>query len=387
MLEVYESDILKKYEQSAKKTFDNNFVSKEKVLEYAEAAGLSDDNKKHIAEFMDYANEDLKQFIWLFYYIQFESEEDFRRDITQLNQIPMPLESEEKYPGCIKAVVYLLAAEHFKKWLRECNLPASMIESYYERYRYFVSENLISHGTYGLCRLSHFAYGYARPSILRVGRLAFQFIPYKDYCEMYEDEMGNRVFIALPNYSYDENGLQDKNGSVVPRYECSGKELIGHTYDSKGRLISEPIKLDLQSYKKVLAPGDDVVTIHIPGGEKLDMNEVRQSIQDASILFQKYFPPFKAFVCQTWFIDPGLRGEIIREGTNMAAFADLFDVICGPDNENHSVFVHVFKVKHQPLEDLVPQNDFQSRVLKRALRGEKIYWSYGVLKNEEYNSR
>ena len=107
---------------------------------------------------------------------------------------------------------------------------------------------------------------------------------------------------------------------------------------------------------------------------------MKESIKDAAFLFEKYFPPAKAFVCHTWFIDPGLRGEIIKDGSNMAAFADLFDVISGPDNENHSVFEHVFKVKRQPLEDLNPQNDFQNRVLQRAMRGEKIYWSYGVLK-------
>lgn len=382
MLKVYGIDggILSKYEQAAKDTFHDSFVNKEKVLEYADSAGLSDDNKELLAEFMGCADEKLKQFIWLFYYIQFESEEDFIRDIWQLDQIPMPSEVEMQYPGCIKAVTYLLAAEHLREWLRKRELPISMMESYYDRYRYFVSMNLISHGTCGLCRLSPFLYGYARPFILRIGRLAFQFTQYKDYCEMYEDKEGNRVFMALPNYSYNEKGLQDKNGRL-PGYECSGEELVAHRFDTQGRLVPKPIRLDMQKFHKILSPGDNVITIHIPEGEKLDINEVKESIREASGLFQKYFPPSKAFVCHTWFIDPGLRGEIIKEGTNMAAFADLFDVISGPDNENHSVFEHVFKVKRQPLEELVPQNDFQRRVLQRALRGEKIYWSYGVLKS------
>ena len=64
----------------------------------------------------------------------------------------------------------------------------------------------------------------------------------------------------------------------------------------------------------------------------------------------------------------------------MAAFADIFDVISGPDNKNHSIFEHIFNVKKQPLENLVPTNDFQKRILARALRGERIYWGYGVLK-------
>ena len=381
MLESYRinDDLLVKYEMPAKATFSEEFVNKEKVLAIAEEAQLNADNKKLIAEFMDYADEDLKQFIWLLYYIQFESDEDFIQDIWKLDQIPMPSMAENKYPGCIKAVVYLLAAENFKTWLKERDLPGSMVESYYDRYRYFVSMNLISHETHGLCRLSPFLYGYARPFILRVGRLTFQYTQYKDYCEMYEDELGNRVFVALDNYSYNDIGLQDKNGRV-PMYERNGDVLTAHIFDEKGRLTHEPKKLSLKTYKKILSPGDNVITIHIPEGKKLDISEVKESIKDAAFLFEKYFPPAKAFVCHTWFIDPGLRGEIIKDGSNMAAFADLFDVISGPDNENHSVFEHVFKVKRQPLEDLNPQNDFQNRVLQRAMRGEKIYWSYGVLK-------
>ena len=89
--------------------------------------------------------------------------------------------------------------------------------------------------------------------------------------------------------------------------------------------------------------------------------------------------PIKAFVCRTWFIDPGLR-DIIKEGSNMRSFADLFDVICNEDNENHSLFEHIFVTNRTDLSNLIPKNDFQRKMLARAMRGEKIYWSYGLLK-------
>lgn len=313
----------------------------------------------------------------------FETNENFYEDIWQLEKIKLPENSEEKFPGLINSIVYLFAEDNLRAWLRNKDLNADdALEYYYEFYRSMVNANLISHDTYGLCRMASFLYGYAKPFFLKIGRLVFQYFVYRDYSKMYEDECGKRVFVALPNYTYNNKGLQEKDG-FVPIYEKNDNILTAHTFEKNGAIKCETSKIDLDKYKLILKPGDAVLTIHIPGGGKLDINKVKKSISDAKVFFRKHFPAFKAIVCQTWFIDPHLRGEVVKDGSNMAAFADLFDVICGTDNENHSIFEHVFRVKKQPLENLIPQNDFQNRILTRALNGEKIYWSFGVLKKEE----
>lgn len=373
-------EIFKKYNEEALKSYDANFFSRENVLFYAQKAGLSNENKEKLSEFMGYANEDLKHFMWQFYYVQFNTSEVFFKDIWQLERLELPKEAEELYPGYIKAVVYLLAAENLKKWSKDTEFDeAQLLERYFERYRHVVSLNLMTHETFGFCRLSPFMYCYAKPFTLRIGRLNFQLVTFKEYCELYENEKGKRLFVAVSDFTYNSKGLQAVEG-FVPVYKCENNKLLAHTFGEKGRLSIEPQEIDLISYKKILSPGDVVVTIHIPEGGPLYIDEVKQSIADAKQILKKYFPPFKAFVCQTWFIDPGLQGEVIKDGSNMSAFANLFDVISGADNDNHSIFEHVFKVKRQPLEQLVPKNDFQKRLLDRALRGEKMYWGYGVLK-------
>ena len=64
----------------------------------------------------------------------------------------------------------------------------------------------------------------------------------------------------------------------------------------------------------------------------------------------------------------------------MEKFADLFDKVSVIDSYNGPIFELVFKTAPKPLEELVPQNEFQQKVLNRALRGEKMYWCYGILK-------
>ena len=368
----------------AMRTFDPQFVSRETVIANARAAGLSEENLDFLNGYFDYADDELLRFIWHYYYLLFETEADFFRDIWELDKIEVPKEAEEKFLGGTKAVIFLLAAENLKKWGRGKDIDeAALVESYYERYRYMISLNYMSHETYGLARLSPFLYGHAKPFILRVGRLSYQLLGFRDYGELYEDKDGNRIFAALPNYTYGEDGFQANEG-FVPFYEKDENFLTAHVFEfeNQGRISLEPRKIDLSVYEKKLEPGDRVITVHIPEGGKLENDIVIESIKEAQGVFRKYFSPIKAVVCQTWFISPGLRGEIIKDGSNMAAFADLFECISGTDNENHSIFEHIFKVKKQPLENLVPKNDFQRRVLDRALRGEKIYWGFGILKHD-----
>lgn len=384
MLKDYNIDheLFVKYEAEARAAFDPSFVNKEHVLALADEAALPEENKQFLSEFLDYADEELLHFIWLFYYIQYHTDEDFKYDIWYLDTLPMPEESEAKYPGGIKAVTYLLSAENLKKWVKEAGLGYDVVEAYFGRYHYFIELNVITPGTRGLCRLTPFLYGYSKPFLLRLGRLSFQLKHFTNHMEVYVNAKGERIRAALQNYGYDENRLPLNEGGVKPVYEKKGDKLICQTFDNLGRLSEEIIEIDLNEYKLEFSPEDDVVTIHIPEGGKLLMEDIKDSMARARKVFNKFFPNYKGFVCRTWFIDPALRGEVIKDTSNMAMFADMFTVHCEEDQNNHSVFEHVFKVARQPLENLKPRNDFQQRVLDRALRGEKIYWSYGILRND-----
>lgn len=375
-------EIFNFYKEKAEESFNFKFWSEENILSYAEKAKLDAENTKFLYDFICFADETLKRFMWQFYYMLFETNEDFSEDIWQLEEIPLPEEAEEKFPGAIKACIYLLASDNLEKWAENTEFDKNeLVESYFQKYKKFVDRNRYSHNTSGLCRLSPFLYGYASPYILPIGLFTFQYRPAKPFCEVYENHKGEHLIVAVPYYNYDQKGFPAQEG-YLPVYELKGDTLLANTFGKKGQLNLTPRTISMKEYKKILKPGDRVVTIHIPGGKPLVKEEVKKSIEDAKRLCAKYLPPFKAIVCSTWFIDPNLRGEVIKDGSNMASFADLFDVACECDNKNRSIFEHVFETVEQPLENLVPKNDFQKRLVQRALRGEKIYWTFGILKND-----
>lgn len=370
--------LYEKYEKQALGSYNPDFFSEERIMTLAREAGLCPDNLKLIEEFISCCSDSIKKFMWLYYYILFETEEYFEDDIWVIDNWPLPEECNRNHPGLIQSVVYLASAENLKRWLKKENLEDEYLEGYYNRYRYFADLNKTEVNTYGLVKLSPFLYGYSKPFMLVIGRLTYQLKNNYDYCEVYENSAGKRIMVATPFHKYDESGHLDENGKT-PVYEVKGSTLTAHTYTPLGALNPTPITINLTEYQKFLSPGDSVATIHIPGEGKLTEESVQESIDRALRIIPGHMRPIKALICKTWFIDPNLR-PLFKEGANMLKFADRFDIICTEDNMNHSVFQHVFQCAPCPLDELVPKNDFQAKILQRAKQGEKIYWSYGVMK-------
>ena len=132
MLRDYGIDfnVFTKHEQAARECFPADFINKENILNLAREAQIPKENFDYLSAFLDYADEELMQFIWLLYYLQFESQEDFSLGYHSLDRWPMPQKAEEKFPGGVGAAVYLLSVENLKKWVEERNLGQDIIEGY-----------------------------------------------------------------------------------------------------------------------------------------------------------------------------------------------------------------------------------------------------------------
>ena len=382
-------EVLLKYEKAAEAAYPENAYRFEKsyVAQKCEEAELCEEHRKLILDFMDFAvqDEDILRFMWLYFYFQFETDECFMDHLwgDGLDGVPVPEVCDRVSPGVLKSVVYLIASDHLSEFLKKQNLPESYMTSYYEAYKKHAQNNIISHNTYGLCRYAPFMYTYAYPFILRIGRLTYQVLSFKDYCEVYEDEEGKRTILALPNYTYNEQGYQDVTSSFRPVYKKNGDMVLAHTFDEKGLLSEKALEYDLKKLTKVYSPGDKVITIHIPGDGKLSPELVEQSLKDAEVILGKCFAKYhwKGFVCQTWFLDTQLR-EVLPPESNMLKFQDRFDLVMAGDNRNHSLFEHIFRVKPTDLSNLVPKNCFQEVMLQRAVEGKKMYWGFGILKRD-----
>ena len=382
MLKDYGIDfeLFKKHEQAARESFPTDFVNKDNILKLAKEADIPFDNYKYLDDFLSFADQELMHFIWLLYYVQYESEEDFMLRYHSIDSWPMPLAAEEKFPGGVGAAVCLLAVQNLKKWVSEKNLGEDIIDGYYTRYRYFLELNGGNPGVKGMCRLKGFLYAYTKPFFFRLGRLAFEVTKLEKQVECYLNENGSRVYVASADGRFNSDGELDWKEGKPAVYEKNGNVLKVQKFNDIGRLESKITELDLTKHTLFLSKEDYVVSVHIPEGGRLDEKSVADSFDYAKKIIGQYFPYCKAFVCHTWFIDPILVDEIVKKGGNMEKFADLFDKVSVIDSYNGPIFELIFKTYPRPLEELAPENEFQNKVLERAKRGEKMYWCYGVMK-------
>lgn len=92
-----------------------------------------------------------------------------------------------------------------------------------------------------------------------------------------------------------------------------------------GRLQFEPMVLteELKGERRVLKAGTKVLNVHIPAGERLDIEECRKSFSQAEVFFGD---TYEAYICDSWLLTPVLK-ELLPETSNIIQFQNLFEVV------------------------------------------------------------
>ncbi len=150
-----------------------------------------------------------------------------------------------------------------------------------------------------------------------------------------------------------------------------------------GRLQFEMAKSRYSSPEDNLYMDDNVLKIHIPREGALDNAACIESIRMAGEFFKKYFPKFKyeKIICSSWLLDPTLS-EHLGENSNIIKFQKLFKNI---DAEKSTVifkFVYSWDTEEKNIPNLVPFNDFSSKIKDAYLRGKDFYSGVGIIKSE-----
>ena len=125
--------------------------------------------------------------------------------------------------------------------------------------------------------------------------------------------------------------------------------------------------------------GDKLVSVHIPGGEKLDDLACYQSFEEAERFVLKYFPEhnFKYFMCHSWLLDP-LYEKFLKEGSNISKFRNMFKAYRREETDDVIKFVFGKNVKRNNIGKYQPKNDFQKKLQKYILEGGKLYVTCGI---------
>lgn len=316
--------------------------SKENILPIARKALYSEEFIKEIENYLDYVrkNKDLLSQLDNYYNKLFISQDIF--PIKDIENIPLPQESQEKYKGFFELVIYLAASKHFENFIKANgfeNCKYNLFDTYYKNIRRFSEMNFVRDNTYALIRHGYFVYGYAKPYILHIGRLSYELRLYDNSVyDICENSDGKRIFV--------------KTGEIP------------------------------KGFRRIINNNEPYITIHIPGNDKLSQESIIDSIKTATPILKKVFKKYnpRHFLCTSWLISPQLS-TFLKDTSNIKKFSDMFDIEIGAPAEN-ALFEHIFKCPVCPISELIPENDFQKNILSLYKNGEKLCNGIGILKKE-----
>lgn len=135
-----------------------------------------------------------------------------------------------------------------------------------------------------------------------------------------------------------------------------------------GRLQFELMPLYLPSLTKdniTIYRGDPVINIHIPSGKKLDVDEVKKSLNDAAKFFNITYNGKTFFICRSWLIYTPYYENVFQPGSNLAKFYELFDVVDSLEKDRFYDKWRIFgNTGNLPIEELPAKTSLQRNFIK-----------------------
>ena len=147
-----------------------------------------------------------------------------------------------------------------------------------------------------------------------------------------------------------------------------------------GRLQFEPVisEAGLCSATACFPRETALLNVHIPAGERLRENEVRESLRRARPFFRQTLNfEAQAMHCRTWLLSPVLQ-ELLPEESGILRFQSMFEIYATA--ESHQAEERVFgRVENKP-QDYPQDTLLQRRMREYLLSGKTIGVGIGVAK-------
>ena len=160
------------------------------------------------------------------------------------------------------------------------------------------------------------------------------------------------------------------------------KAYCGYTVKDGGD-ADKYVELLKDEYDCSLAPGDWIISIHIPGGTKLDSETCQNTYSKGIEFIRKTYPEidFKAMYVRSWLMCPEL-GEFLSENSKILSFQSFYKRF-PVKSDGKEVFGFVFPKPIEKYEDMPENTTLERGLKKRYLDNRPIYVYAGIHLFEE----
>ncbi len=231
---------------------------------------------------------------------------------------------------------------------------------------------------------------YVDEKILNIGRLRFQMLPELESNIAVLENSAGEFRVLFDGAEINSAGMLlgtppecDNKRSFTANLCETEKSFVGCRADSGEKCGCVPGEYPKNEWKKILAKGDPVLSVHIPNKGALTKEVCEEGYRCAREVFKNCYPEFryKAFHCHSWMLDPQLC-KFLPENSNILAFQKKYTLYPG-ETEGIDVFNFVFKMQYTKEIDYksIPEDTSLQRALKsHYFAGKYIYEYEGVFR-------
>lgn len=127
---------------------------------------------------------------------------------------------------------------------------------------------------------------------------------------------------------------------------------------------------------------EDCIKIHIPRGEKLDIELVKKSISESKELINKYFGlSYYKYYCKSWLLSKQIK-DIVDETSNIYKFQNLFDIIEGNECTDDILYFVYNMQDCKNYNDLPENTSLQMKVKNKLLNNTTFTLGIGTIKSQ-----
>lgn len=181
-------------------------------------------------------------------------------------------------------------------------------------------------------------------------------------------------------------GFTDAEGAYEADFLETETYYEGYPIDDETHLAKNTrIQLPKDQWEVILAPGDTLLKVHIPGlGAPLTKELCDAAYQKAAYIYRNLYPEyhFKGFVCYSWLLAPALQ-QILKPESNIIKFQEPY-LLIPAKNDAPDVFHYVYGMNVKSAAEVdpatLPEDNSLRRGVKKLLQeGTYIHQYHGFI--------
>lgn len=309
-----------------------HFLAPEFIVDACQAVSLPEEVRQATIAISQRiaSNAALQALAWHFHHCLFRCASYLQSDIARWPSLNGGLQHNE---GMFYTLVLLSGLPGMRAIYHTHRVPIEIARDTLSQVRFGICDPTAYRKEHGQLGLTPYALQWFRNhlcgELYRLGRLQFKFGSSSYKIRAFQHRTaGTVVVLSEAGVRYLMDGQVASEGRVhddpckwTSQLIFTDNEIIGHPILPTGCALQRKVCLPKAEWRQVLASGDPILEIHIPGGSPMTYDLCAKSFRDALKFFPEHFPerPFVAFCCSSWLLDGQLK-ELLPPTSNIVRF-------------------------------------------------------------------